>query len=512
MSLVSTDTRLPTSETPQSASQDSPNEKGDSYNDTSISINTQIPGITEAPTKDGDMSTFPTNQNSVESKESMVIIPNSLTEAQKSQYQLISVESSIGSRRSSQPEMVNIVDTTLGFADGSSTLPNDTPLPNVLPATARLSPGVIFLSSPQSSPPISTANRKMKRAKSDVALKESTYSVHSKSPSKATKSIKRRKTLTPGQELFGREASVDELSLAPQLCSETTTTKKLGAKKEKRRDHLGDGKDQISVDELFGSDEIGIPVERYQPRSSLRRSNSMLIQPANTVPNNDREKSKRGRKKTNQTTGDQIGSIATNVKLHAGADANIDVTPTDPETLGYGVGGMQEDSHTEKPEAPTNIQSITDTSKEVKAFAVGPKAVLQPKRRGRPRKRTSEFTPSESENTSEGQPSKSITRVSDVSDEESIVLREIGYNEVPAREPSSTRSGLHDFTVNETDAGNLTSKLKEITESPPIQTPKREAKRGPDQHSPLQSGRIAYRVGLSKKTRIAPLLKVIKKS
>ena len=490
---------------PQSAGQDSQNEKGNSFNDTSISINAQIPGNTDSAANGGDMSPFPANQNSEESKGSIAIIPNSLTEAQKSQYQLVSVESSIGSRRSSQPELVDIVDTLSGFADGSSTLPNDTLLLNVLPATARSPSSMMLLSSPQSSPPISAVNRKMKKAKSEVALKEPACAASPKSPSKATKRIKRRKTSTPGEEPFGREASIDELSLAPQPRSGTITTEKSGAKKEKKRGHLGDGKGQVSADELFGSDDIGIPVECYQPRPSLRRSKSMFIQPGNAVTNDDREKPKQRRRKTTQAAGDQIGSITTDIKSFLGADKSIDVSPTDPGISGCGVGSIQEGRHTEKSEAPANIQSISDTSKEIEAFAVVPKVAPQPKRRGRPPKKTSEFTSNKSENIPETQPSESNTKVSIASD------KEIGYNEVLAREPNGTPSTLQISSINQTDAGNIPSKPKEITKSPTAQTPKREAKKGPDQHSPLQSGKIAYRVGLSKKTRIAPLLKVIKK-
>src|ERR1700693_5917895 len=120
MDPVSTNTRLPPSEMLQSASQDPPNGERNSFNDPSISINAQIPGTTDSTTKTGALPTIPANQNPVESKGSIAIIPNFLTEEQKSQYQLISVESSIGSRRSSQPEMVDSIDTTSGFADGSN--------------------------------------------------------------------------------------------------------------------------------------------------------------------------------------------------------------------------------------------------------------------------------------------------------------------------------------------------------------------------------------------------------
>jgi len=38
-------------------------------------------------------------------------------------------------------------------------------------------------------------------------------------------------------------------------------------------------------------------------------------------------------------------------------------------------------------------------------------------------------------------------------------------------------------------------------------TPTKKVKKGPD-HSPLPSGKVRYRVGLSKKHKIEPLLKI----
>ena len=37
------------------------------------------------------------------------------------------------------------------------------------------------------------------------------------------------------------------------------------------------------------------------------------------------------------------------------------------------------------------------------------------------------------------------------------------------------------------------------------------APKGPDKHSPISSGKVAYRVGLSKRARIAPLLRIMRK-
>ncbi len=45
----------------------------------------------------------------------------------------------------------------------------------------------------------------------------------------------------------------------------------------------------------------------------------------------------------------------------------------------------------------------------------------------------------------------------------------------------------------------------------PPQTPPKSASTGPDKHSPLNSSKVAYRVGLSKRARIEPLLRFVRK-
>ncbi|KAI9821947.1 MAG: hypothetical protein M1827_002529 [Pycnora praestabilis] len=61
-----------------------------------------------------------------------------------------------------------------------------------------------------------------------------------------------------------------------------------------------------------------------------------------------------------------------------------------------------------------------------------------------------------------------------------------------------------------------THKLVEHMPSPeaansPTKTPQRETKKGSDQHSPLSNAKIPLRVGLSKRVRIAPLLRMVRK-
>ena len=53
--------------------------------------------------------------------------------------------------------------------------------------------------------------------------------------------------------------------------------------------------------------------------------------------------------------------------------------------------------------------------------------------------------------------------------------------------------------------------LKTMTPPATPEKPVDSAVKGPDKHSPLSSGKVAYRVGLSKRARIAPLLRMVRK-
>ena len=65
--------------------------------------------------------------------------------------------------------------------------------------------------------------------------------------------------------------------------------------------------------------------------------------------------------------------------------------------------------------------------------------------------------------------------------------------------------------LKENTPGPVPPPLKDIT--PVVQTPVKQTGnvKGPKGHSPLNSGKVAYRVGLSKRARIPPLLRSIKK-
>ena len=69
--------------------------------------------------------------------------------------------------------------------------------------------------------------------------------------------------------------------------------------------------------------------------------------------------------------------------------------------------------------------------------------------------------------------------------------------------------------VFEESTGNALKQSSPPTKSIAVpNTPKKPveaADRGPDKHSPIGNGKVGYRVGLSKRARIEPLLRMVRK-
>jgi hypothetical protein len=120
-----------------------------------------------------------------------------------------------------------------------------------------------------------------------------------------------------------------------------------------------------------------------------------------------------------------------------------------------------------------------------------------PKRRGRPKSKSK--SRSGVAGVLEAQPLTSIepseTPLPNISNTDSIP---------PISTPLRAES-YEDSHMCKTPTGSVKQNSTELT------TPTRATKKGPSQHSPLPSGKVPYRVGLSKRSRIAPLLRVIRK-
>ena len=109
------------------------------------------------------------------------------------------------------------------------------------------------------------------------------------------------------------------------------------------------------------------------------------------------------------------------------------------------------------------------------------------------------FEDSEDHNDDDGASDRkgALTKKTMVAPDDTIVMQTTG-NATPAYQLK--------------DATKPASSPSEIKAAP--ETPKKVEKapvRGPDQHSPISNGKVKYRVGLSKRARIEPLLRIVRK-
>ena len=140
----------------------------------------------------------------------------------------------------------------------------------------------------------------------------------------------------------------------------------------------------------------------------------------------------------------------------------------------------------------TNVETATD--KHVKSVDID-----KTSKRGRPSKKSLAAVVE----GSESEDNDSILRDQNPSDKASRrtekALEETSGNIVPLKVPEkSPRSSL----------------APPKTSPPPPATPQKSVTnntKGPDKHSPISGGKVPYRVGLSKRARIAPLLKMVRK-
>jgi hypothetical protein len=397
----------------------------------------------------------------------VVMVTNTLTNSQKLQYDVVSVASTSRSRRSSLPEMMDVVNPNLRYTGESSTIPNETPVPKLSSSTAQTPASVMLLSS---SPPITAANRKLKRAKSEVGLTKPPSSVVLNSSVKIKKRKGRRKTIAPGEKPPVRETSVDELSLPSFASTATPVSRKTDS--NKRASRKNEDSRTTDYDDHVSSDEIGLEGENHQPKSTLRRSH---IEDANMPSTDNGQSSKEN-------------------------DSRADVLTGKSNTDTVGGPAMNDDGGLGQPQKEISALNISEAATEIDVPQTIPPAPTQPRKRGRPRKNTQPIPDTSIEPLEPQRP-----------DTNPAVLHEIETNKLPSAEPTSTPASTKpvDPLI---ELEKTPTKLKgKAVEPAEMHTPTRDTKKGPDQHSPLQSGKVPYRVGLSKRTRIAPLLKMIRK-
>jgi len=303
----------------------------------------------------------------------------------------------------------------------------------------------------------------------------------------------------------------DELALPPSAHRYPSSPP--SKSRSKRKLSVGTYTDELGSDDFA----VGLPKEQYQPRPSRSRGSRTVDDSVLAIDYSKRPEALARKVKRRKTTGTQVGMederdqglIDLPVK-------NIDVFEKSPVVV-------DEDAIAPKHEP----KQVCDTERLAEPLDEGQvsvqEAVPTKKKRGRPKKQVEHDVEEEPLNNVQ-EPDAAHEEIAEASAapakkgrkrrktaEDAVVISE----EVMVEDDELTFTSQHekDLTANvlgaNDNAANVRSEAAPNPEKP--ETPKKEASKGPNKHSPLNTSRIRYRVGLSKRVRIEPLLKVVRK-
>ncbi len=488
-----------------------------------------------------------------------------LSMSQKEQYQQLSATtSSAGSLPPPPADELLLIDHYRKWSDQSSTLPDSTPSArnqnggqviddtSGLPAD-RTPIGRSVTSVPVHSPATSSQVgsqkcRTPRRSNTTTGVQSPVHDKPTSSMSTATAMPKRRSKTTSSvySHLQASEGVSLDLTLPPSV---QKSTKKRKAKEIEYYDHGDD----------LGSDDanIGLPKEQYKPRPSRSRRSTAVDELLENVDFSKRPeaqvKGKSKRRKTReadvQESKDETISQPIQVPEEEIADPLAvkerlpPLVSTNEFNSTTGVIGerekrenhnvpkvarkrkrkmdMDEDEEEEPPDnhnakqniAPASTDAVTDhTLPETQSRPETKHPAPAARGRGRPRKKTEEIpTPKSAETVVDDKeneeppgpvdddtlPShkkaKESTSVNKGSSQPQNTMPATRHQE-PDTEPSTPQKRIQDHKDRD-DEGEKD----------------KASEKGPDKHSPLRSGRVPYRVGLSKRARIEPLLRIVRK-
>lgn len=282
----------------------------------------------------------------------------------------------------------------------------------------------------------------------------------------------------------------------------------------------------LSVNEP-GSDEIidGLPAEQYKPRPSRSRSGhgdfDLLIPVDFSKRPEISAKRKKNRRKTTAFERPVQDSEEDREIIQTRNPVVIIETRSNVETMSVAV------ENSSLPKARKDqLQEVQDAELVTKS--------VPSKKRARPRKQVLEPTEEldapnvetedplgqpEPKLSGESSPSKPLRKKRKISPEPPTrnVSDSESYDEdiepkTGSRSRNTILKGLKPPSPSpSTKCTSSTSELSSPRKaSIPPQTPQKPIK-GPDKHSPLASSKVAYRVGLSKRARIEPLLRIVRK-
>ena len=315
------------------------------------------------------------------------------------------------------------------------------------------------------------------------------------------------------------EGAQDELSNSIPEAASKSVTKPMKASKRKR-----------DTDDEHGSDDnaIGVPKEHYQPRPSKRRSgggDGEIVVP--TDFSKRPEAIGKGKRKTKRHKTTAFQEL---LPKDEDEDEEVKVVPDPrfeiPEKKTPKISTESDQPGAERKDNTEKIRPEAEVESNQAAKSTGQK------KRGRPKKSVTHLPEetvvdeTEADHDHDGvepeehakksqKEKKTREKAMPIIDEQDSDTNGASAAQDDAPAPSAN-------ILNETN-GNIIPP-KPTTESPietspakaipPPETPQKPttpAPKGPDKHSPISSGKVAYRVGLSKRARIAPLLRIVRK-
>ena len=327
------------------------------------------------------------------------------------------------------------------------------------------------------------------------------------------------------------DSAHDELSLSVPEAANSGVAKPPKAPKRKRKT------DEEPLDEV-GSDDnaLGVPKEHYQPRPSKRRAgggDNEIVVPTDFSKRPEAiAKNKRKTKRHKTTAFQEL------LPKDEDEDEEIKVVP-DPRFEIPEKKTPKLSTESDQPDLERH-DNTEDTRHEAQIEPnQAPKSTGQ-KKRGRPKKAVTNLSEEtvvdeieadhnydsveidEHVVSATAQKSKKKTKTKETAlpiiDEQNKT-----NGSSPAAQHDSEVPLANTTILNETNGNTIPPKsttqsspstLPAKANAAPPETPHKAttpAPKGPDKHSPISSGKVAYRVGLSKKARIAPLLKIVRK-
>ena len=330
--------------------------------------------------------------------------------------------------------------------------------------------------------------------------------------------------------------TTDELSLpthGPETWSANQTS--LSETKKRKRES-----DQTRVDEADSDDvAVGLPKDQYEPRPSRSRSGRStgeVIIPDDFSKRPETIAKKKKLLKSKTTTFQEFSSENRGEIGNAPLNPQTEVSEVVPQTLiselsstpgldkseRFDGNDMEEGKLTSKPpekSEKTNKKQRGRPKKPAPSTALGedPRNQLEPGS-------GLSIDHEDRETAKSGASGRKTKKAASAKPEEAALSAELVQGSGDELGDSEKTIHMHEKTLGEISVNQKVSKAtgksaestspKKCLDEPP-QTPRKDdppKHKDSDKHSPISSGKVGYRVGLSKRARIAPLLRVVRKT